>query len=179
MLGLQFGLGLSGRLIDAGGGATPDPVVVFQNETMTVEEDTPLTVSLNKFWSGACSVDWTSSDAQSGTVSFTSGQSLASFGITFADPGAATITLSNPVGCTIGGDGTADVTVSDVVDPPLNPDDYGDGPAPAGYHWEFVYEEDGVTHVMDGDQYVVELVADDAPPSETVFTATYLSQGIY
>lgn len=96
----------------------PDPIVVFQLTSMSVVEDEPLSVSLNKFWSGACSVDWDSSDGQSGTVSFTSSQSLASFNITFANPGAATITLSNPVGCTVGGDATADVTVSSVTDPP-------------------------------------------------------------
>jgi hypothetical protein len=56
-----------------------------------------------------------------------------------------------------------------------DPADYGDGPAPDGYHWEFVFGDDGEP-VMDGDQYVVELVADD--PSETGFTSAYLSQGI-
>lgn len=59
----------------------------------------------------------------------------------------------------------------------LNPASYGDGPAVDGYHWEFVFEDDG-SHVIDGGKYVVELVADTPPPSGTVFTATYLSQGM-
>jgi hypothetical protein len=88
------------------------PVVSFTTAAPSVAHGTPLTVNLDKTWFGPCSVHWASSDGQSGNVNLKPNKKRSSFVYNAGAAGSATITLSSPSGCTIGGTNPATVTVT-------------------------------------------------------------------